>query len=534
MGRLVIRFLPLSFGMALTLCLHACSDDEKTTESPPTATDASGVQASDAAQGDPGTAEPSADASAEASADASVMDGEAQGDGASGGTDAAAARDVRQITDADFKPLADRGEPDNGETCDEPVNEEDCDTTKRPFVFVHGTIGSGENFEGPFQLFASNGYCSSYLKAVDYNSMGENPIEELDAIIARLQEETGFDEVDLAGHSQGSGHGSRYAAANPDKIARYIHLAGGCPGVVRGTPIGDDNPGADPGGVPTLTLSSIGDMPVERCGTTANVCLQNMYLDHFAVASSVESFVEMYKFLNDGEEPQNTTVQCEDNIVLEGRALTFGDSQFMEGAKIEVYELGDEPWERDDPAHTFDVGADGWVGPFDAKRGVSYEFKMLPPEEKADSMPVRYSYFPPFVRSDRWIRFLYRSENSAALATNRQVNFTDDHAVLVVRMKRGGLHYGQHSMLVDGFEIVNADNAPTPATNVGYYLYDAAGEGEGESNGGTIVSGVFVNSCDVFMQAATPAFIEVEFENQTVKVPNWPSGGGVLSLVMFD
>lgn len=503
-------FVPI-LGIMMLLFPVACSDDDETPEEATSDRDSSTT-------GDFISGEKDAES---IDAPTTKMDAGTEGDGAAQETEAPSEQPDREFTEDDFKDLAELGDLDRDETCDDPVNEEDCDTTKRPIVFVHGTVGSGDNLAGPFQLFASNGYCSSFMKAIDYNSLGSDPNQELDAIIAQLQEETGFDKVDLAGHSQGSRHAAKYAADNPDKIARYIHLAGGCPG-------------DDPGGVPTLTLSSIGDMPVEECGTTANFCHQNAYLDHFAVASSIESFVEMYKFLNDGEEPAKATVKCEDNIVLEGRAITFGDSLIVEGGKIEVYELGEEPWERGDPVYSVEIDSDGWVGPFDAKRGVYYEFKMIPPADKTDTLPLRYTYMPPFARSDRWIRFLYKSENTMATATNDRVNFSDNHAVILPRMKRGGFHYGQHSVLVDGYDVMNEENAPTPATNVGYYLFDAAGDGEGESNGGSIVSGTFVNSCDVYMQAIEPAFIEVEFGTQKVKVPNWPSGDGIMSLILFD
>lgn len=517
-------FIPI-LGMTFALCLLACGDDDDESKNEELGSDAAtDNDASSNEDKDAGTV------------DTSVMDGDVEGDGATNGPPVQPPREPRTFTEDELLPLADPGEPDIDETCDKPVNEEDCDKTRTPFVFVHGTVGSGNNLASVFQRFASNGYCSSYMKSIDYNSIdftngGNEMIAAMDEIIEQLREETGFDKVDLAGHSQGSGHASRYAAANPDKIRRYVHLAGGCPGTVRGSEINEDNPGEDPGGVPTLTLSSIGDMPVEKCGTTANFCHQNGYIDHFAVASSIESFVEMYKFLNDGEEPEYTTVQCEDKIILEGRAITFGDSRNVVGGKIEVYALGDEPWERGDPVASFDVGADGWVGPFEVERGVAYEFKMIPPEDKPD-MPLRYTYMTPFARSDRWIRFLYRSEDPMATATNSQVEFSDDHAALVVFMKRGGFHYGAHEVEVDGFPMLNEDNAPTPATNVGYYLYDA--NSDGVSDGGSVITGTFVNSSDIYMPADEPAFINVTFGAQTIKVPNWPSGGGVLSLVNLE
>ncbi len=255
-----------------------------------------------------------------------------------------------------------------------------------------------------------------------------------------------------------------------------------------------------------------------------------MKIDHFAVASSVESFVEMYQFLNNDEMPMYTEVQCEENIKLEARAITFPDSEFVAGGTIEVYELGDDPRGRGAPIHTFTIPADGKIAPWDAKRGVQYEFKMIAP----DSRLPRYTYLLPFKRSDRWIRFLYRTTNEAYATTTNSVNRDDNHAVVIARMKRGGFHFGRDSLTVDGFEVINENNAPDGTATVGMYMFDAAGAGVGESNGGSVITGPFINSSDVFMQTATPAFITLNFNGQEIKVPNWPSGTQGMSLILFD
>jgi pimeloyl-ACP methyl ester carboxylesterase len=49
---------------------------------------------------------------------------------------------------------------------------------------------------------------------------------DIDRVIDELRAEMGFDKVDLAGHSQRSGHGASYAGMHPDKIAHYVPLAG--------------------------------------------------------------------------------------------------------------------------------------------------------------------------------------------------------------------------------------------------------------------------------------------------------------------
>jgi len=406
--------------------------------------------------------------------------------------------------------------------CNAMIQEAQCDRSKRPIVLIHGTVGSGDNFANPMELFASNGYCSDMIRAVDYNSLGSTPDAELDALIEELRRDYGHEKVDLMGHSQGAGHGARYSGAHPDKVANYVHCAG-------------QQLASDPGGVRTLCLSSTGDRPV-TCGTSANTTFQDDTVDHFAVASSTGSFEEMYKFLNDGEEPKYTEVQCGSPIVLHARAVTFPDSQYVVGAKVEVFELGDSPRDRSTPFKSFVVGADGYIDPFEAKRGVAYEFTMTSPA--GDPRPVRRTYLPPFKRSDRLIRLLYRTTSEQWAATSNSVDYNDAHAVIIARHKKGAFLSGRDSLTVDGFEAINPVSAPPRTTVVGMYLYDKAvgtpdGPGNGVSDGGSIITATFINSSDVFIPSSPPAFVELNFNGQKLKVPNWPSATDGMSLVLL-
>jgi pimeloyl-ACP methyl ester carboxylesterase len=430
--------------------------------------------------------------------------------------------------------------------CPVMVNDADCDKTRRPIVFVHGTVANGESFAHPALLLASNGYCPDRIRAVEYHSLIAAPCADgaatcafsldreatyagaklaIDQAIAKLLAETGADKVDLLGHSQGSGHGSRYTGENPDKVAHYVHLAGGQLEV-------------DPGGVPTLCLSSTGDRPV-TCKTTQNFTFQDETLDHAAVSSSTESFVEIFKFLNDGKVPQYDTVQCGDPITLEGRAPTFGDNTFLPGSKVEVYELETtgNPTMRGAPTKSFEIGADGNFGPWEAHRGATYEFKLVPPP--GDSRRPRHIYMQPFTRSDRLLRFNFETKDSTASATSKQVNYADSHAVFVARRRQKAFLFGRDTLTVDGFAAINELNAAARTVTCALYLYDKSltelpGPGDGVSMGGSIIKGTFVNSADVFMPSSPPAFMKVVFNGVTTLVPNWSSGSGGMSLVLLD
>src|SRR6185503_18482438 len=70
---------------------------------------------------------------------------------------------------------SDGGGPGGADSCPVVVKESDCDKSLRPFVFVHGTYGSGDNFAHVASLMGSNGYCQNRIVGVEYNSLGDQP-----------------------------------------------------------------------------------------------------------------------------------------------------------------------------------------------------------------------------------------------------------------------------------------------------------------------------------------------------------------------
>lgn len=446
------------------------------------------------------------------------------------------------------------------EGCEVLVNDSDCDKTLRPIVFVHGTVANGDSFAHPALILASNGYCPDRIRGIEYHSLVaadagvvdtdaglseagrpatfvldraeayRRAAADIDRAIEELRRETGFDKVDLAGHSQGSGHGSTYAGMNADKVAHYIHLAGA-------------QLPADPGGVPTLCLSSIGDRPV-TCGTTKNVTFQDNTLDHSAVASATEAAIEMYKFLNDGKEPQYKEIQCGSPILLEGRAQTFAENTILVGSKVEIYKLGDSPRERGKPEASYTIAADGKFGPFEAERGASYEFKLVPQPDDTTRRVAR-AYYPPFKRSDRLLRFNFETKDPVASATSALVNRGPGFSVVIPRTRQKAFLYDRDSLKVNGREIITKANTWNEMTNhsnvtVAYYLFDkslthpAYADGDKTSSGESIISGAFVNSADMYFSAEQPAWITVDFNGQSMKIPNWPSVPDGASVVFLN
>jgi hypothetical protein len=141
-------------------------------------------------------------------------------------------------------------------------------------------------------------------------------------------------------------------------------------------------------------------------------------------------------------------------------------------------------------------------------------------------------YFPPFKRSDRLLRFTFESRNETALATTRMANLSDATAALWIRRKQGAFLAGRDQLTVNGFPAVNEQDAMLRATITGLFVLDQ--DGDMQSSGGSVLRETFVNGTDVYLQTGQPAFIDVALNGESMKVPNWPSRTGGLSIVWVD
>ena len=424
--------------------------------------------------------------------------------------------------------------PSTPPLCPIVVADADCDKSQRPFVFVHGTYGSGDNFAHVAALLGSNGFCQDRIVTIEYNSLGEQPATngKLDAAIDKvLQDNPGFTQVDLAGHSQGTSHCGTYLrdAAHAAKVAHYVNFSGS-PAV------------AD---VETLSLSSLRDLqntPHHATGTRVTTVTFTDE-DHFAVAASTNAFTEVYKYLRGGEAPKYTQVQCgADPITIEGVAETFADNVPVTG-KVEINEVGDVP-RVGKAIMEVQPDAAGHFGPIQLKRDVAYELKGFDSQGKL----VGYQYLTPFKRSNRLLRMLAPSGMPlVAMNSTDHVVRGPGHAGLVVRWTGGAFRQDLGaSLTIDGAEVLTSEVAGAAAlTNrnlaggvVGLFLYDA--NTSGATDLGLVHSAPFIAFTDVFIDASTPKFVDLSFTAGTedssavgikAKVANWPSADALVNVV---
>lgn len=419
--------------------------------------------------------------------------------------------------------LADGAVSDSGGgNCAVIVSDKDCDKSKRPVVFIHGTMGAADNGEHLALLFGSNGYCQTRFAGVDYNSMGDNPYTQLDALIDKLLKETGADKVELMGHSQGGRWGYDYiasTAARAAKIANYVHLAGG-------------NRDVPPNKVRTMSISSKSDQIGVNQITGAEKIVIFEKHDHMGVAMSSESFVEIWKFFYNAD-PKYKTVQCgDDEIVIQGKVETFGDNVPAAGHKMTIHEVGTQPRQAGTEVFAGVLPADGSFGPLKAKRGVYYESVVAKP----DGSVVGHMYFTPWLRSDLMVRGLIPSQHPVTGTVTAALPLSEEHSVLAVRYNQSALRKDLgHSLTIDGIEVLTTEQAQASTTTVGLFLVDDNNNKKSDLGALPVFSVLpFVKGSDVYMQAKTPAFINVKFNGVALKVPNWPSKSNGPTVVMFQ
>lgn len=428
----------------------------------------------------------------------------------------------------------DGGDGGSALSCPVVVRDADCDRTRRPFVFVHGTFGSGDNFAHVARLLGSNGYCQDWIVAVEYNSLGDSPGTDgsIDAAVDAILAESGFDQVDLAGHSQGTRHCADYLSvpAQAAKVAHYINFSGS----------------PDIGDVTTLSVSSemdIGNTPRHANGSNVTIVTLEEE-DHFAVAASTRAFVELYRYLR-GEEPRYTEVQCGDEMVtVAGIAESFADNVPQTG-RIEIREIGETPRDGAAPVHSVQPDAAGRFGPFELRRDAYYEFKGF----DADGELVGYQYFTQFKRSNRLVRLLSPSPNPVVAGASTDLVVRDAaHTALIARWDGGGFRHDLGaSLTVDGVEVLTSENAGAEAMMsaaldggvVGFFMFDD--DLDRQTDLGLVASSPFLSFTDVFMDAAAPHFIEIRFTagsedpsivDQTLRIPNWPSDDALLLMML--
>ena len=412
-----------------------------------------------------------------------------------------------------------------------------ADYTLRPMIFVHGGSGSGAQFWSQAMRFTSNFYPAEYIFALEYDSTFTlNTMNDvyaaLDAKIAAIQAATGFDQVDVLGHSLGTTVMHGYLAF-PDRAANVAHYVN-IDGRTALTP---------PGGVSTLAIWAGTGTPGRAIVGAINVTVPNQ--THVQSATSAESFVEMYRFFT-GKEPMTSYIIPDPpgQVRLAGRVAYFPYNVGLPNTTLEIWKVDAATGARTNkkPMAICALDSDGYFGPIKAHGGESYEFAVV--QQLLEGTFTHHFYFEPFIRSDYLIR-LPTSPRGQGVSAYMDTSENQTNAI-VQRYKEfwGNKGAENDAILVNGVDVVNAATCPINKRVIAMFLFDNNVDGISDLSTMLFPFNLlsFLSGVDLYIPA-NPPDDTVQFmviprgdasHTQMINVPNWASSEHTVSIMFND
>ena len=399
-----------------------------------------------------------------------------------------------------------------------------------PIVFVHGLMASGDTYEKQVKRFTSNGYSIDELYAYDYNSLDvlNDPKDGLNKLIDEVLKKTQAPKVNLVGHSLGSTIVYEYTSSKnrASKIENLVTLAG----------FMQKGPGGRDGEIPTLNIFSAHDKVVVAGGNIPkadNLKLKNK--DHYEVATCEETFEAMYRLFNQGKAPSTLEVLPDENIVLSGKAASFGENIARAGTIVEIYEVNSQTGFRlqESPVASFKTNAKGEWGEFKAKPSTHYEFVVYN-TNSSKARKVHY-YREPFNRSDKLI-YLRTFPTEGLVATFISAIPSDDNqSVAVFFGASQSILAGRDQLIVNGYNYAINKFASIDKTTIALFLFD---ENQNSQSDYTTLPVLdlfpFLKGGDQYFQTETPATILFEFNGRKLPIYNWKSKSEGVSVAVFE
>lgn len=397
-----------------------------------------------------------------------------------------------------------------------------------PIVFVHGFLASGDTYEKQMLRFASNGYPMEYLHAYDWNSLdfSEDREKNLDKYIDQVLAETGFSQVDLVGHSAGSG--LVYEYCNTDRQAKKVRILTMLAGIVQSGPAGSIYTQ-----IPTLNIFSLYDKIVTVGGNINGAKNVNIpKKDHYQVATSSETFETMYEVFR-GEKASTTNIIPQPNPTISGKVLSFGENISGNGATLEIYEVDSKTGfrKRESADFTFQIGEDNLWGPIQVKSDAYYEFMVS--TGQASDRPVHY-YREPFTRDNKnvVIRY-YPPSGSLASLFLTQLPKDDQRAVNAFFGASEAVIYKRDTFKVNGIDLSIPSLASETNTTIAMFMFDENNNQKSDIKPiNAFKAFPFLAGVDLsFTVGETSTF---EYNGRVLKVKNWPSESDGVSIAVFD
>ena len=384
-----------------------------------------------------------------------------------------------------------------------------------PIIFIHGMLASGDTYANFHHYLVSDGYPADRIRVLDWNTLNQNNgLALLGTLVDKVLEATGSKQVVLVGHSAGGGLSFKYMddIENAQKVSKYIH-------------IGSFKMNALPGGelkVPTLNIYSAGDL-IARGGDiegAVNVKLEN--LDHYEVATSMDSYSHIKKFLEIQTRPVGE--KKSESVKYSGRVLSLGENKALANIEIKVSPLNAKGKEKSEEI-TIKTDADGYWPTVSLLRERWYEFTVYDPVrtikyycKAMHDNPLFYlrTLPPPGTMAAMMLSGLPSDPESSLLA----IFFKDKAAIL-----------GRDQIMVNGTNLSTESLIKAQNSTIALFLYD---DGDSVSSGNLhsrFAAFPFLKGADVYLPSKENNTLQVEINDESLTLPAIPSDQAIQILV---
>ncbi len=400
-----------------------------------------------------------------------------------------------------------------------------CYDSHRPVILVHGFLGAGDNYANMIQRFLQNGYCPEKLIIYDWNTQSGDitlAVDNLSRLIDSVLESTGFSQIDLIGHSMGGRVGMSYLNrdGNAQKVAHYIHAA--------------SFPDAKfPEGTQVMTLSSYDDTVFGFTDIEGATNVEVPGADHIQVVTVPFSFKKAYEFFNDGVAPESVEIVTEDDIKIEGKAITIGENLPVPEARVEIYPVEQDTGERitSKPVACFITDSEGRWGIFEAQKDTNYEIYF----ETLEGEKFHY-YRQPFLRTQHavYLRSLGSGAGMVGSLLASIAKYSDNYSVMVMFSANQAVYYGRDSASIDGNNLATAEIADPKQTSLAFFFGDENQNMISDFIRGPLSAIPFLEDIDYYIPTDTRKPVKFEFNGKFLSVPNWKSESEGLGIAVFD
>lgn len=404
-----------------------------------------------------------------------------------------------------------------------------CDSSKRPIVFIHGFLASGDTYAGQIQRFVERNYCEDRLFVFNWNSVsgnGKKTDSLLNAFIDGVLKFTKAKQIDLVGHSAGGGLGRGYLidSANAAKVAHYIHL--GSRKWYTELPYFPNNK--------CLNIYSSADMVMGKMGGevrgATNLDLKDK--DHYEVATCLETFYAIHKFINEGSDDQALTFTKANAIIISGNAVLLGTNEPMQRATVAIYELSKKNGSRKgkEPFMVMQTDSRGRWGTLLADPDTYYEFELIPSGENGKTISY---FFEPFTKINNHVYLRGFPESGMINMMLGNLPAKEDQSLIVIYSSVKAMIAGRDSVTVNGVPVSSSVLTPASKTVISSFIYD---DGDEKTSGTALKqynAAPFIGGVDISLPVSNKKGHLVYYNGRTMVLPAVSSKERIL-LAVFN